>query len=66
MIQWSKHYCICSWFGFVTALAFTPGLLRMIYGPFADSVDQDHTAQCYVHTQLFLALYMCLFIFGFP
>ena len=21
---------------------------------------------CYVHTQLFLALYMCVFIFGFP
>ena len=24
------------------------------------------TDYCYVHTQLFLALYMCVFIFGFP
>ena len=26
----------------------------------------DDRRYCYVHTQLFLALYMCVFIFGFP
>ena len=26
----------------------------------------SYTGECYVHTQLFLALYMCVFIFGFP
>ena len=27
---------------------------------------REHSTNCYVHTQLFLALYMCVFIFGFP
>ena len=31
-----------------------------------DLIKGDCSAYCYVHTQLFLALYMCVFIFGFP
>ena len=31
-----------------------------------DGGGNDVVVDCYVHTQLFLALYMCVFIFGFP
>ena len=31
-----------------------------------DPIYFDCNVYCYVHTQLLLALYMCVFIFGFP